>query len=115
MRDVLIVTPMGIERRAVRASVVGAAVAASGVGAVRAHAVGEKLAATTASPIAVAGFAGGLRPDQRPGQVVVATEVRVAHGARTGLPIPAAQALAAQLRRAGHDVVAGPIVSSRTP
>ncbi len=115
MRDVLIATPMGIERRAVRRSVLSAAVHVTGVGTARAHAAAEKLAAAPSAPVAIAGFAGGLRADQRPGQVVVATEVRIANGARTGLPIPGAEALAAQLRRGGLDVVAGPIVSSRSP
>ena len=78
-----------------------------------ARALGVGLAAAGA-PVVIAGFGGGLQPGQRPGQIVVATEVRVAGGAPGGLPIPAGLALADQLRRAGHDVVTGPIVSSRS-
>jgi 4-hydroxy-3-methylbut-2-en-1-yl diphosphate reductase len=109
----VIVTPMSIEARAVRAGLTGTpTVVASGIGMARARAAGARLAALGA-PVVVTGFAGGLLDGQHPGQVVVATEVRVAGGAPGGLPVPAAAALADQLRRAGHDVVTGPIVSSR--
>jgi 4-hydroxy-3-methylbut-2-en-1-yl diphosphate reductase len=109
----VIVTPMSIEARAVRAGrAAGSTVVATGIGMARAREAGAGLAALGA-PVVVTGFAGGLRDGQHPGQVVVATEVRVAGGAPGGLPLPAAPALAEQLRRAGHDVVTGPIVSSR--
>src|SRR3954451_25351705 len=109
----VIVTPMSIEARAVRAgSEASSTIVSSGIGMAKSRTAGPALAAL-GEPVVVTGFAGGLRDDQRPGQVVVATEVRVAGGAPGGLPLPAAPALAEQLRRAVHDVVLGPIISSR--
>ena len=113
MIEPIVVTPMRLEGRAVRTSGSAARVITSGMGMQRARALGVGLAAAGA-PVVIAGFGGGLQPGQRPGQIVVATEVRVAGGAPGGLPIPAGMALADQLRRAGHDVVTGPIVSSRS-
>ncbi|HEY2947490.1 MAG TPA: 4-hydroxy-3-methylbut-2-enyl diphosphate reductase [Micromonosporaceae bacterium] len=60
-------------------------------------------------PILVAGVGGGLGADVRPGDLVVATEVRGPDGARW--PCPSAPLLAAELRRHGLTVHLGPIAS----
>jgi 4-hydroxy-3-methylbut-2-enyl diphosphate reductase len=60
-------------------------------------------------PVLVAGVAGGLAPQVRPGDVVVADEVR---GHPDGpVPVPSAPLLAAALRARGLTVHIGPIVS----
>ncbi|MGI5215703.1 4-hydroxy-3-methylbut-2-enyl diphosphate reductase [Plantactinospora sp. CA-290183] len=67
-----------------------------------------------AGALAVAGIAGGLVAGMRPGDVVVATEVR-RDGAPPdeAVPCPAAPMVAAALRRRGLTVHLGPVVSSR--
>jgi 4-hydroxy-3-methylbut-2-enyl diphosphate reductase len=65
--------------------------------------------AIAGGPVLVAGVAGGLADGVRPGDVVVADEVR---GHPDGpVPVPAAAVLAAALRRLGLTVHIGPIVS----
>jgi 4-hydroxy-3-methylbut-2-enyl diphosphate reductase len=115
MADVLIATAMRLEGRAVRTSTSTVAPLVTGVGARRASRTGGRLAMTDGPSVGVVGFAGGLRPDHRPGQVVVASELRFADRPGTVLRLPAAPAVAEQLRHAGLEVVEGPIVSSRTP
>jgi hypothetical protein len=68
-------------------------------------------AALGGRPILVAGVAGGLAPHVRPGDLVVATEVRGPDGER--VECPSAPLLAGALRRAGHTVHLGPIASTR--
>jgi 4-hydroxy-3-methylbut-2-en-1-yl diphosphate reductase len=63
--------------------------------------------------VAVAGVSGGLDPTLRPGDIVVATEVRTTDG-ETVRPIPSAALVAADLAAAGLSVRCGPIVSSPT-
>src|SRR6476646_9711093 len=62
--------------------------------------------------VALVGFGGGLDPTLRAGQVLVATEVRTSDGSVAAISLPGAEMLAAALRRAGLDVVTGPLVSS---
>ena len=57
----------------------------------------------------ITGLAGGLRPEVRPGDLVVASEVR-RPGAETAI-LPGSQLLAGELRRAGLSVHIGPMVS----
>ncbi len=115
MADVLIATAMRLEGRAVRTSTSTIVPIVTGIGARRARRSGGRLAATDGPSVAVVGFAGGLRPEHRSGQVVVASDLHFADRPGTVLRLPAAPALAEQLRRAGLDVIVGPIVSSRTP
>jgi 4-hydroxy-3-methylbut-2-enyl diphosphate reductase len=63
--------------------------------------------------VAVAGVSGGLDPTLRPGDVVVASELRTTSGAIVR-PIPSAALVAADLAAAGLRVRTGPIVSSHT-
>ncbi len=62
-------------------------------------------------PVALFGLAHGLDPELRPGELVVATEVRSTDGTPPR-PLPAASLLASDLRHQGLQVRTGPIVSS---
>jgi 4-hydroxy-3-methylbut-2-enyl diphosphate reductase len=68
--------------------------------------------ALPSGPALVAGVAGSLSMDVRPGDVVVASEVR---GADRDIAVPSAPLLAEAVRRLGLPVHVGPIVSSPTP
>ena len=104
MADALVlVAPLRFEAAALRFRQPVARPRRCGMGPDRAHRTGAELAGGPDEPVAIAGVAGGLDPSLRPGQVVVATEVI---GRRT-TPLPGAMLLAAQLRRAGLDVVTG--------
>ncbi len=71
---------------------------------------GQQVVALAGSgPVAVAGFCGGLRPEIRTGDVIVASEVRGAGGVLT---LPYAAAVAQALRSAGLTVHVGPIAVS---
>jgi 4-hydroxy-3-methylbut-2-enyl diphosphate reductase len=59
--------------------------------------------------VLVAGVGGGLGPEVRPGDVVVASEVRRPDG--PPVPCPSAPLLAGQLRRLGLTVHVGPVAS----
>jgi 4-hydroxy-3-methylbut-2-enyl diphosphate reductase len=63
--------------------------------------------------VAVAGVSGGLDPSLRPGDVIVATEIRTTDG-QGPRAIPSAALVAADLAAAGLRVRTGPIVSSPT-
>jgi 4-hydroxy-3-methylbut-2-enyl diphosphate reductase len=146
----VVLTPLGIEARAVRAGLLRAVPAGedaavpamhivrTGMGAHRAACAAARVhhALAPGVPVAVAGFAGGLRPGLVAGDVVVATEVHDAHGPGRGAdpggaadverPVGDADAavalelapvgdLLAELRRLGLRVIAGPIATSRRP
>jgi 4-hydroxy-3-methylbut-2-en-1-yl diphosphate reductase len=72
---------------------------------------GARLAGDVA--VAVAGVSGALDPTLRPGDVVVATELRTTDTDAVR-PVPAARLLAADLAARGLRVRSGPIVSSPT-
>jgi 4-hydroxy-3-methylbut-2-en-1-yl diphosphate reductase len=72
---------------------------------------GTRLAGDVA--VAVAGVSGGLDPTLRPGDVVVATELRTTAGT-PARRVPSAALVAADLAAAGLRVRSGPIVSSPT-
>jgi 4-hydroxy-3-methylbut-2-enyl diphosphate reductase len=61
--------------------------------------------------VLVAGVAGGLRDDLRPGDLVVATEVSAGDAGATTADCPAAPVLAGELRRSGLRVRTGPVVT----
>ncbi|HEX4243923.1 MAG TPA: 4-hydroxy-3-methylbut-2-enyl diphosphate reductase, partial [Acidimicrobiales bacterium] len=91
---------------------VGGDVTLTGMGRAKATAAGARLGASPPSQaVALVGVAGGLDPDLRVGQLVVATEVRSADG-RIVRPLPGAERIAHDLRQRGIDVRTGPIVSS---
>jgi 4-hydroxy-3-methylbut-2-enyl diphosphate reductase len=60
-------------------------------------------------PVTVAGFCGGLRPEIRTGDVIVASEIRGPGGV---VSLPSAPAVAEALRSAGLTVHVGPMLSS---
>ncbi|WP_344855747.1 4-hydroxy-3-methylbut-2-enyl diphosphate reductase [Amycolatopsis ultiminotia] len=96
----LVCTPLRIEQLAVRGGV------HTGLGPRRSAAAAARL---PAGPRLVAGIGGGLAPHVRPGDLVVATEVRAPQGT---VPVPSATLLAGELRRLGLTVHTGPVVGS---
>lgn len=110
--DWVLFAPMRMEAHALRRALPsGVPLRRTGRGLLRATRAAAGYGETSA--LAVAGIAGGLDPALRPGDVVVATEVR--RDSRTGdeaLPCPSAPMIAAALRRQGLTVHLGPVVSS---
>jgi 4-hydroxy-3-methylbut-2-enyl diphosphate reductase len=106
---ILILTPLGIEARAVRKRVPGSRMLRTGMGPRRAKAAAKMAAGIDAGSVAVAGFCGAIAPHLRPGDIVVATEVRTPEG----VAIPCSGGpLAAALGRLGIERVhLGPIAS----
>ena len=107
----LILTPLPVERLALgaAAAVPGVRVMQTGMGPERARRAVEIARDVDAGAVAIVGFCGALEPNLKPGDLVVATEVRTAYG--PSLPCSSAP-LVATLRRLGVDRVhAGPIVS----
>ena len=72
----LVITPLLIERAAVRRGLPGALVMRSGMGAYRARSTALVAARIPAGAVAVAGFCGAVADGLRAGDVVVAGEVR---------------------------------------
>ena len=110
--------PLRLERRAVRAGATSARVVVTGAGAARSREyrrvnLNGSNGHGARGPVAIAGFGGGLDPDLEPGDLVVATEVRLADGATCSFP--AARLLAGELQRAGLRAIAGPIRIRRAP
>jgi 4-hydroxy-3-methylbut-2-en-1-yl diphosphate reductase len=107
MTDAILCTPMRVERAAVLAGDPGVRVVRTGMGAQRTLRRRSRLAGD--GPVAVLGVAGGLAPQVRPGDVVVASEVRAGD---LHFHCPSAIVLAGALRRAGLRTHVGPVVSS---
>jgi nucleoside phosphorylase len=78
--NLLVITPLRIERAAVRRRLPGAMVLRSGMGAANARAAGIVAAGIPADAVAVAGFCGAVAEGLRAGDVVVASEVRGPEG-----------------------------------
>jgi 4-hydroxy-3-methylbut-2-enyl diphosphate reductase len=103
--------PLRIEARAVRGGLTGGAqVLRTGYGARRSGAAAQRLRASQATAVAIAGTCGGLAPGLRPGDLIVATEVT---GGADGAVVtcPSAPVLAGELRRAGLRVHEGRIAT----
>ena len=107
----LVCAPLGIEAVALRGLGGAASVVRTGMGAARAAAAARWIASGGPRAVLVAGVAGGLTENVRPGDLVVASEIRFTDF-RAPVPVPTAAPLAAALRRAGLTVHLGPIVSS---
>jgi 4-hydroxy-3-methylbut-2-enyl diphosphate reductase len=105
---VLVLAPMSLEARAVRAGAPWAQVQRIGVGPRRA--ARSAADADHGRAVLVAGFCGGLDPALEPGDVVLASELRDPAGATLGTADPTI--LAGVLRRGGLSVHVGPIASS---
>ena len=112
----LLVCALRAEQWALRAGMPGtadAAVLRTGMGQQRAgRSVRNALAQRAYAPRALiyAGFGAAVRPGIRPGDILVASEVRDALGERSELP--RCGALADALTRAGHTVHTGPLYTA---
>jgi 4-hydroxy-3-methylbut-2-en-1-yl diphosphate reductase len=104
----LVLTPLAVDRRAVRTGAPSARVVATGIGPRRARRAGWKAAALAGAGVAVVGPCAAIDPDLEPGDLVLASEIRHPRGV---IDIPAAGIVAGVLRRSGIDVKVGPLVS----
>lgn len=104
----LVLTPMCVERVAVRRALPDALVLHSGVGEARSRAAALRAARVPAAAVAVAGFCGAVAEGLRPGDVVVASELRGPDG--VGACESAALVAALTVEGLGR-VHAGPLVS----
>jgi 4-hydroxy-3-methylbut-2-enyl diphosphate reductase len=117
MTDLTVLTPLSIEARAVRSGLLAAGaqvrVVHTGMGHRRSRRAVEDLRRRegdrATGPLAVAGFCGALDPALRPGDVVVASEVRGPSGT---LSLPSSGLVVAALARSGIPAHLGPIVST---
>ena len=103
-----VLTPMGIEARAVRGGAPWARVEKFGIGRARAEQAASLVSGHDGA-VVIAGFAGALDERLQPGDIVLASELRGPDGT-VACGDPAI--LAGVLRRAGLRVYVGPIVSS---
>ncbi|PXY30065.1 4-hydroxy-3-methylbut-2-enyl diphosphate reductase [Prauserella coralliicola] len=110
--DLIVVSPLLLEARSVRRGLRGPSgghVVLAGPHARRAKRVARALRQYPDRPVAVAGVAGALVHGLRPGDLVVASEVRSAQGTHHCRSAPL---LAAQLRKLGLTVHVGPMVET---
>lgn len=105
----LVLTPMGVERAALRRGLPGALVVRTGVGAARSREAAVRAAREPAAAVAVAGFCGAVAEGLRPGDVVVAGELRGPGGVIACESPPLAAALATEGIERVH---IGPLVSA---
>jgi 4-hydroxy-3-methylbut-2-en-1-yl diphosphate reductase len=103
----VVCAPLAVERRALSRRGSTLRVRRTGMGPRRAAAAVARL--DGADAVIVAGVGGGLVPAVRPGDIVVATEVRGPGGT---VPSPSAPLLAGALRELGLSVHTGPLYTS---
>jgi 4-hydroxy-3-methylbut-2-enyl diphosphate reductase len=103
----LVAAPMRIEALALRGALGGGRLVRTGMGPKRSAASAGRLAAAGRA-LAVVGVCAGLDPALRPGDVVVASEVRGPHGT---VACDGAERLLAALERRGLRPRLGPLVS----
>lgn len=115
MSDVLITAPLLVEALAIRSAAPGMRVRTTGMGPKRARAAVPRLSADPARAMLVLGFGGGLHPDSRLCEVVVAERVVAVdeHGNPSGEPIVCrgAEGLAAALSDYGLEARRGLVAS----
>ncbi len=117
-RPLLVCAPLRIEARAVRRGLAGLAaggavrVARTGFGPRRSARRASEIARQPFGKLAVTGVGGALDRDLRPGEIVVATEVRRDGGDGLVVQCPSAPLLAGELRRAGVAARTGPVVTT---
>jgi 4-hydroxy-3-methylbut-2-enyl diphosphate reductase len=102
-----ILAPLRIEARALRSGAPWARVRRVGMG--RRRATAALLRESVDAPALIAGFAGGLTPELRAGDIVLASEL-IGPAGRIALDDPSV--LAGVLRRGGLTVHVGPVASS---
>jgi 4-hydroxy-3-methylbut-2-enyl diphosphate reductase len=116
MSDVLVVAPLGIEALAIKSAAFRLRVRTTGMGPTRALAAVPALRADPAAALLVLGFGGGLTPNSRLSEVVVADEVLIVneHGQQAGERIVCAgvEALVAQLGSHGLAARRGAVASA---
>jgi 4-hydroxy-3-methylbut-2-en-1-yl diphosphate reductase len=105
----LVLAPMAVEARAIRAGAPWSRVEKIGMGPRRARAAAQLTHRGDQRGALIAGVCGALDPRLEPGDVVLASELRTADQT---LPCPDPTILAGVLRRGGMRVHVGPIVSS---
>ncbi len=110
MAELEVLAPLRIESIAY-----GGADTVIGSGRARARRSGAKLAARLDEQTAVAlvGVAGALAPELRPGDLIIASELRSTESL-AARPLPGASMLGAELRRSRVPVRTGPLVTSPT-
>ncbi|QYC45865.1 hypothetical protein Nocox_41620 [Nonomuraea coxensis DSM 45129] len=112
MSGLLICAALGVEAHAIRrglpAHLPDVRVVATGIGPRRAARAAARLAGEPVTPVAVVGFGGALDARLRPGDVLVADEVRFRGRVH---PCPWAALLAEELARAGLPVEVGPLLT----
>jgi 4-hydroxy-3-methylbut-2-enyl diphosphate reductase len=109
----LVLAPMRVEARAIRAADPATRVLRAGVGLQRAGRTARRAARETgAAAVAVAGVAGALVDGLEPGHVVVADRVLDEQGQAVPAQLDSAPLVAAALRDKGLTVRVGPIVST---
>ena len=106
----LVLAPLRLEAAALRSARAGADVRRTGMGPVRARGAADVARRARADAVAVAGLCGAISPTLRPGDVVLASELREPGGATRVCRV--SPALAERLRRLGLRVTTGPIVCS---
>ena len=108
----MVLAPLGFEARAVRRGLpppgIDVRIERTGMGPRRARAAARRAATIPSRAVAVAGVCGALDPTLRPGDVVVATEIRGPDGTTV---LPGAGILLAAVRALGLSATMGPIVS----
>ena len=107
--SLVVVTALRSEYLALHGRVLGGTVTRCGMGPDRVQRWLPQLHELAPRAVAVAGVAGGLDPALRPGDVVVASEVRDEKGRYV---LRSAAPLVAELNRLGIRAVAGPVVTS---
>jgi 4-hydroxy-3-methylbut-2-enyl diphosphate reductase len=106
----LVLAPLRLEARAVRRGLreTASRVRRTGMGAARAARTVKESQPGPFGAMIVMGTAAGIADDLKPGDLVVATEVS---DGTTSVPLPGADLLAAELRRAGLPATAGKIAT----
>ncbi len=103
-----VLAPLGVEARALRRGLSGARVVRTGIGVLRARCAARKLARSPARVVAIAGVCGSLDRELRPGDVVVASELR---GGDATIACDAARELCAALAEDGIHAESAPLLS----
>jgi 4-hydroxy-3-methylbut-2-enyl diphosphate reductase len=106
----VVLAPLSLEARAVRAGAPWAHVHQIGMGPRRAARGAHLAGGSDGGGVLIAGVCGALDPDLEPGDIVLATELR---GPTGTTPCPDPTILAGVLRRGGLRVRVGPIASSQ--